>query len=267
MSIDHFHVLGLQPGCSLDQIKRAWRDKCKEHHPDIGGNPAEFRRVTHAYKMLTDPSYNRDRSGREHNLNFIIQRAINFSDAFFGTTLIFGYGRVEYGSDMKPVNKPDIEPVTFTLNIPPGTTGFQHIEPGMGIKMGDSVGAAIVNVMVGGHPKFRLEGMDTVSKEPIPLDVMLTGGKIEVLTMYGLKSCKVMPGTRPNDKLLISKAGVMEIGNHIVLIEPVYPSIEEFRQPSWHGLEVDWKLAEVEEAEKQDAENIKFFESSNSGGN
>ncbi|HTJ84097.1 MAG TPA: J domain-containing protein [Polyangiaceae bacterium] len=43
-------ILGLEPGASEDEIKRAYRKKALETHPDRGGDPAVFRAVQHAYE-------------------------------------------------------------------------------------------------------------------------------------------------------------------------------------------------------------------------
>ncbi|AQL41777.1 molecular chaperone [Halorientalis sp. IM1011] len=42
-------VLGLPVGAGLDDIKRAYREKVKEVHPDHGGDEDEFKRVREAY--------------------------------------------------------------------------------------------------------------------------------------------------------------------------------------------------------------------------
>ena len=45
-------VLGLNPGASLDAIKTAFRQLVKQHHPDVGGSPEDFLRVSEAYQQL-----------------------------------------------------------------------------------------------------------------------------------------------------------------------------------------------------------------------
>ena len=47
-------VLGLAPGASADEVKRAYRAKAHLHHPDHGGDPAKFRAVHDAYERLKD---------------------------------------------------------------------------------------------------------------------------------------------------------------------------------------------------------------------
>ena len=45
-------ALGLQTDASLEAIKQAHRRLVKEHHPDLGGSAAAFRRVMEAYHLL-----------------------------------------------------------------------------------------------------------------------------------------------------------------------------------------------------------------------
>jgi hypothetical protein len=47
-------VLGLAPGASLLELKRAFRQRALETHPDRGGDAAHFREVQRAYEKLAD---------------------------------------------------------------------------------------------------------------------------------------------------------------------------------------------------------------------
>jgi len=50
-----YDVLGLQPGDDATAIRRAYRERVKEAHPDTpGGSAEEFRRVRAAYELLDD---------------------------------------------------------------------------------------------------------------------------------------------------------------------------------------------------------------------
>lgn len=44
-------VLGVSSQANLDEIKTAYRRLAKLHHPDIGGDPILFTRLTRAYKI------------------------------------------------------------------------------------------------------------------------------------------------------------------------------------------------------------------------
>lgn len=56
---DYYEVLGLQKGCSEDDLKKAYRRLAKKYHPDLnpGDKEAEarFKEVGEAYEILSDP--------------------------------------------------------------------------------------------------------------------------------------------------------------------------------------------------------------------
>lgn len=52
---DLYGILDVQPDAGADAIKRAYRRKAREHHPDAGGDAERFKEVTHAYEVLSDP--------------------------------------------------------------------------------------------------------------------------------------------------------------------------------------------------------------------
>lgn len=54
MSWDPRKELGVERGAAADDVKRAYRRRSKESHPDHGGDPDEFRRVNLAYEILID---------------------------------------------------------------------------------------------------------------------------------------------------------------------------------------------------------------------
>lgn len=58
MSADHYTALGVPATASLDDIRKAFRQKASFFHPDRNPAPdaaARFREVQQAYEVLADP--------------------------------------------------------------------------------------------------------------------------------------------------------------------------------------------------------------------
>ena len=55
MADDYYKILGVSKGASQDDIKKAFRKKAHEFHPDKGsGNADKFKEVNQAYQVLSD---------------------------------------------------------------------------------------------------------------------------------------------------------------------------------------------------------------------
>ena len=57
MAQDFYELLGVARDCDASEIKRAYRRKARELHPDVNDEPGaeeSFRRVTEAYEVLSD---------------------------------------------------------------------------------------------------------------------------------------------------------------------------------------------------------------------
>src|SRR3954462_2643728 len=53
---DYYEVLGVGKSASADEIKKAFRRQAVQHHPDRGGDEANFKEINEAYEVLKDPS-------------------------------------------------------------------------------------------------------------------------------------------------------------------------------------------------------------------
>lgn len=103
-------------------------------------------------------------------------------------------------------------------------------------------GVTQVNVSVLPHKKFQVDQMGNVySTEQLDLNMMLSGGKISVLTMFGTNIVKIPPATRPGEKIIIKGKGFAGT-DHIITIAPLFPTKEELKEDKWSNFKVDWGI-------------------------
>lgn len=50
--MNEWQILGIQPGATKEEVKRAYRSLAHKHHPDKGGDPEKFKEVSRAYQTL-----------------------------------------------------------------------------------------------------------------------------------------------------------------------------------------------------------------------
>jgi len=259
---EYFETLGCAPDDPPDVLRRAWRGLCLKHHPDKGGDEAEFIKVTHAYRMLSDPSYRRQQAHRPvRDLTFRVQLMVSFIDAFYGTRMVVGYNRIVVNDKLEQVRTGEaVEPISIAFDIPPGSTGgFKHEVPDMGLKFGNEAGKAVIQVRSEQHPRYKIEGLDVMVEEEVPLEALLKGAHVIVDTLWGHRTLWVPPGTIPGEKLRVVGCGVHEKGHQYCTVKPVYPSETDLKnKPAWRGLGINWQKAEDEN--KQDDDLFKKFE-------
>ena len=143
---EFFRLLGVMPGASLEEIRKAYKARARETHPDLGGDKEKFQDVQHAYKMLTDPKYRYDSSQKRtkrvsEDLELRLNISVPFEDAFFGRTLKVNYNRPNKKTGTA------VEVLTLEEPISPGSQATREfVKTGFGIRDGDQVGDALVRL-------------------------------------------------------------------------------------------------------------------------
>ena len=86
---DHYTALGLASSATLADIKKAFRQKASQYHPDRNTDadaPARFRTVQEAYEVLSDDARRQsyDDNRRRNLLDNPAQTARDIWQAYFG---------------------------------------------------------------------------------------------------------------------------------------------------------------------------------------
>ena len=56
---DYYAILGVSREASQEEIKKAYRKLALKTHPDRGGDEEEFKAISEAYDVLSDPEKKR----------------------------------------------------------------------------------------------------------------------------------------------------------------------------------------------------------------
>ncbi len=243
---DPYEVLGVSRTASPEEIKRAYRRKARECHPDSDpDNPwaeTAFKELNAAHDILSDlerrASFDARATGPRRRRNFdpfFRQRekreksgirikganveytlTINFLEAACGTTRHVGMTTGRH----------------LDVGVPPGTKDDQILRlkgqgmPGIG---GAEAGDALVEITVEPHPAFTLKGYDVHSDLPVTVAEAVTGAKVEAKTIDGLVAVTVPAGSNTDTILRLKGKGVRPSpnaarGDHYVTLKVVLPA-------------------------------------------
>lgn len=53
--MEYYKILNVSKDASIDEIKKQYKKMALKHHPDRGGDPEMFKKISEAYQTLSDP--------------------------------------------------------------------------------------------------------------------------------------------------------------------------------------------------------------------
>lgn len=235
--MEYYKVLGLNPGATEEDVKRAYRKLASKHHPDKGGNTERFQEIQQAYDAIIS-----GRAQREQAQTF------DFGDIFgdnsappFGFNFNFGSGgdindfirrhrqprenpavTVNYDVTLEQVFNgldetlnvgiPERGTIEIPLKLDPGfNSGIKVRYAGLGVQTYTNLppGDVYVQIRIQPHPRYERDANNLACRINIPLKTALMGGSVEIDTIDGKRLAMNIPaGCQPGTTMRVSGYGL-----------------------------------------------------------
>jgi len=258
---DHYQTLGVAKNATPDEIKKAYRRLAAIHHPDKGGDTAEFQKVQAAYETLSDPQKKQEYDnpnpfgqsgfpgGQSFNFNFGGPGGFGFHHQGFDINDLFGgmFGqRPHHGRPHQPSYRTQVwvtleqvltgEELTLELQVgmTPHTVKIktpQGIDNGQSMRFDNLIKDSIlvVEFRIKPHPRFERNGGDLFSQLEVSVLDLIVGSTVKFTTLSGKQlDVTIKPNTQPGTQLRIQGEGLpmgMNNGDQYLLIKAVIPAI------------------------------------------
>lgn len=212
-----YHVLGVSPNASPEQIKKAFKQLAMKYHPDRGGDEAKFKEINEAYAILSNPE--RKQQHDNPGFNFRHTPGGNFHDVF---DEFFRQQRQQRTSTVRLSLYIDLKTAAIggeklvSLQTSNGPQAVE-IEIPEGINDGDTVrypqllGHSDLQVTFRIHPDkiWQRQGNNLTKEIAIDFWDFILGTKVEVETIYNERiALTVPPKTQPGTLMRVKGKGM-----------------------------------------------------------
>ena len=258
--MDYYSILGVQRTASQDEIKKAFKRKAMQHHPDRGGNQEEFKRVTEAYEILSNSDKRSAYDNPGPDFQFNANQFRNGGNPFAGTPFdhIFGQGfanvKTPRNSDIHVKAEISLQDVlkgkdaiiqyqtrtgkleTVTVSIPPGAKNGDTVRyQGLGDDGYHQYprGDLHVKIRVKKQHNWERDNDNLITKKVTNVFDLLLGCVIIMNTLDGKQvRLKIPKGTKSGQVFNIPGYGIPNIntgkrGNLYVEIDASIPNIQD----------------------------------------
>lgn len=254
MTKNLYSVLGVTKTATNEEIKKAFRDLAKKHHPDINKNENSertFKEINEAYQILADEekrlSYDQisgfSSGGRPYydafnifggikykpNLDIQAKIEITIKDLFNGFT-----GRLKYNRKVYKDRTYSQEECIQEFEIKKGSQNkdLQKIFNGRGNVDVSGSGQLRVVVKVNDAPPFFTRKInDIYTQMPLPLYMLFTEESVKVATLHGDKTIELKDILKSKDFIvvlvgcgLLKTIGGSTYGDHYVQFKIELPN-------------------------------------------
>jgi len=245
---DYYEALGVVKTASAEELKKAYRKKALEYHPDRNKDKdadVKFKEINEAYEVLSDAQKRKtydqfghaafdpssgggfggfgQQSGRSGPFTYTYTSAgganpfgnFDFSDPFEIFESFFGGGGFAT-HQVKPRYSLTID-FMEAVNGTQRTIVHQGKSHTVNIPAGADDGTRIrfsefdVSLDVKPHSEFKRDGYDMFSNYEISFATAALGDTIEVPTLNKPVKLKVRPGTQPNTMIRLKDQGIKHL--------------------------------------------------------
>ena len=217
-----YSTLGVAKGATADTIKRAYKEKAKEHHPDRGGDANKFAEISNAYDILKDPNKRAyyDHTGSTDQRQQQQRGPFGFEDIF---SQVFRQQRQQ---------RPPEARISIVIDLSDSIRGGKRIigvqthlgtsnveiDVPKGIVHGENVRYSkaapggldlVVSFRIRAHPEWQRNGMDMHTETKVDFWTLIIGGDVTVIDVLGKKyDLRIPPRTNPGSVMRLGQCGV-----------------------------------------------------------
>jgi molecular chaperone DnaJ len=263
---DYYDVLGVPRDATELDIKRAFRELARKHHPDVAtagdaDDGERFREINEAYAVLSerDSRARYDRWGHPDDGNSGLSAVVDAAQEIINDVFRRRRGKVK-GKDVRYTLEISFEEAAFgaskpiTIRPTDATTKSREVtvvvapgvkdgtlktfrgegEPGKG---GAAAGDLLVLIRVADHPSFQRDNNDVRSAHTISFAQAALGAVVDVTTLDGPIKMRIPEGTQPGRLFRIRGRGIPQAagknaprGDHLVEVQVEVPTELTTRQ-------------------------------------
>ena len=233
--MDPYSTLGIDRNASDKEIKTAFKNLAKQHHPDRGGDESKFKDINTAYSQIK----NQEARQQYEQEQVFGQGGVQFDfggsgfegifEQFFGGNPGFSRQRRQqknrniqialevtleevYTGVKKDINIDQLGK-TIKIDVPRSIGAGQTVRyRGLGMNefTNSQPGDLLCKIYIQDHPYFKRDGFNLYAEESITCWEAIQGASIKVQTIEGGKiHLKVPSGTQPVTVMKIAEHGLM----------------------------------------------------------